>query len=108
MEDILFKIDVWRDEFKSLRGVIGKGWKSMMIEFDGFWASDDGRKMMDLVGDGRASLERTVKVVEALLKIAGTTQKGPDVLNDKYPAASRAIAARKERIAQLEKKSNLK
>lgn len=110
MENIQFKVDVWRDEFKVRRNQLGKSWKSLLSEEDNFFATDEGRKAMDAVSDGRANLERTVKVVETMRKIEENmnpkkAQKTTKSLAEKYPAAHQAMTKANLRYAEIDRKN---
>lgn len=69
MEEKKLQVEYWRVEFSKQRKRIGKRWRAALCDSSQEFCSDEGRRLLDAVSDGRANLPRTAKVVEALKKI---------------------------------------
>lgn len=69
--DEQFHVAYWRDEFKRLLNPVGRQWKQKIREID----TELDCNTLEAVRDGRASLEKTRRVVVALQKVEGQIEE---------------------------------
>ena len=61
----VWTVEFWREEFDKIKKQMPQRWRKTLAGHNSFFNTKEGADMMDLVADGRASLEKTAKVVNA-------------------------------------------
>lgn len=80
MEEKALQVEHWRGEFKKQKVRLGRNWRSCLFNSDKGFNNDEGRRAIETVSDGRASLIRTVRVVNALRKVK--VEKSQSILSE--------------------------
>ena len=61
----VWTVEYWREEFVKVRADMPSRWRQALANHNSFFNTKQGADMMDQVADGRASLEKTARVVQA-------------------------------------------
>lgn len=61
----VWTVEYWREKFTEVKANMPTRWRQALANHNSFFNSKQGADMMDQVADGRASLEKTVRVVQA-------------------------------------------
>ena len=62
----VFSVSHWRKEFERLKPALPTDWRKKIAQMDDFYGTYDGYNAIRSVVEGRASIERTSRLVQLL------------------------------------------